>query len=362
MRVFRFWNFLPWKENEVELNRKTLILGVALFSMSAFGDWSRNVSRWGTSDWGEGEAYKIAHKAVDSELEALRKQCTQEGGVFRSSKRQGFCDPRDPRDPFGSDTCAVHGTAYCFSDSGYLEKDVEVSELNGDGDGVFDPGEEVKIDVKVKNPNRIAIIDLKVSLTVGAGNQALEVTSGGASLGTLIPSETKTASLRGKVPGTASCGATTLLKFTLRSRSSTGREFTQQSSQPFGVGKLAAEPIVVSQEGVSMPLTKEVVSYPIQVDGSDAEIYQVKLSYSAFVQQPANYRAWLTSPDEKVSWSFIPDETRRNVIFNEDLTELFGGSKVKGEWYLSGDIRSADNIATITGYRLSITPNIFKCD
>lgn len=343
------------------MNRKTLILGMALSSVSAFGDWSRNVSRWGTSNWGEGEAYKIAHKAVDSELEALRKQCTQEGGVFRSSKRQGFCDPRDPSDLFGSDTCAVHGKAYCFSDSGYLEKDVGLSEKSGNGNGVFDPGEEVKIEVRVKNPSRAAIVDLKVNLSV-EGKQGLELTSQEVLLGTLIPDGTKTASLYGKVPESASCSTRSLLKFSLTSKDATGsRKFTQQFSQPFGVGKFA-DPIVISEDGVSMPLTKEGVSYPIQVAGPDVDIFQVKLSYSAYVQQPANYRAWLTAPDRKVTFSFIPDETRRNVIFNEDLTEFFAGSKIDGKWYLSGDMRRADNVAIISQYRLSVTPNIFKCD
>ncbi len=292
---------------------------------------------------------------MDIKLEAYRKQCVKESGIFSSTKKRGFCEPDDPSDLFCRIECPVFGRAFCRLDSASIEEEVQLSEVNGNGNGVFDPGEEVKIAVTVKNTGRTDITSLKGTLSVDP-NPAIEIKVADATLGILVLGESKTVSFSGKVPSGAPCGSKALLKFVLK-----GNDFLHRFSQPFVVGKLAAEPIVVSKTGVSMPLTPNGVSYAIQVDGPDAEIYKVRLFYSAEVEQPGFYRAWLTAPNLKNSWAYFADETRKHVLFNEDLTEFFSGAKVSGKWYLSGDITGLDNRAEITGYQLSVTPNLFDC-
>lgn len=320
--------------------------------------WNTSLPVYGCGE-SDGLAYTDAERSIGGELAAYRQQCTKQGGVFGSSMRRGFCNPDSPGSLFCRVECLVIGYASCSPGAAYVvQESVQLAEVGGNQNQAFDPGEQVKMDVTIRNAGTTAINAASGSIAIEGAEQIVTIAPLPMIFGDIKPGESKTVSTMVKVLSTAGCGSRVDLKFVI-----TGTNFLYRFSQPFAVGRLTEAPIVATQSGIALPLKPAGISYVIaDVTDVDEDIYQVKLAYSATVRLPRNFRVWLTAPNGKNAWAYFVDESRTAVVFNRDLTDKLRDVKTKGKWYLSGDMSQIDNSATITGFKLTIVPRKFTCE
>jgi len=101
------------------------------------------------------------------------------------SSSDGFWPPTDRIVPLAEENLvAIRRTVLAAGAWTYLDG-VELVEV-GDGDGAFEPGESVELDVTVRNSGRDATTG-PVTLTLSTDDDGATVTAGSASLGTVAP-------------------------------------------------------------------------------------------------------------------------------------------------------------------------------
>lgn len=336
----------------------------ALISNQAFCQtgWKQDASAYGCG-MSEGLAYQDAESSVNQNLAGYAARCAAEGGTFSSSISRGQCKPFNPNDLSCPAECLAWGTAFCQPYHNYVVDDITVREASGgsNSDGSFDPGETILIEIKFRNLGSKPIANVKASVKFDGPSGILNIEHGDATIASVNPGEVKTFSLLAKITSTVACGSKGWLRFVLENP-----DFRRSyMNVPFKVGKLAAEPIVIEKNNFGMQLTPQGLTLELQDIAADVDldVFQVHLDYVASVKFPSKYRMWLTAQSrENTTWAYRVNEKQPEVHFSEDLSSQLPKAKVKGKWFISGDLPDPSNSVLVNYVKLKIVPDKFTCN
>ena len=238
----------------------------------------------------------------------------------------------------------------------------EVDDSLGNGNGIIEPGETIKLWMNALNAAATDLSGLigNVSVTGAPG----VTVSNGLITWDILPAGTQ---LRSVTPATlnvansVTCGSELDVKVNLSSGTRTA-----VANKKLYVGNLAGLPLQTDAAG--LPLTipdNNSATADITVSGAqwdaNSTVLTARLKFNITHTYIGDIVVSLTGPDGTVKEIFKGSGSADNANFNEDISDKLKGMKGTGVWKIKVQDTAAQDVGTLDSTTLTLTPAYFEC-
>jgi len=241
---------------------------------------------------------------------------------------------------------------------------LQITEVNGNGNGVIEPGENASVKVSLFNNTAAAIQGL-----TGTGRLITPVSGIDLSADVLTWDEIATQSslvssnaLSLDISDAVACGQSFKLAFNLKTAD---RDVV--INRDMLVGRLMGEDQQFAASGLPLPVLDDTeVKADLNVAGTQWDATTTILKAKLKVDITHTFRGdldiYLVSPAGEEFTIFLGTGSDADIHLDMDLSAMIGGKLGAGTWTLKVKDTAPDDEGTLDHVELNLTPAVFKCE
>jgi hypothetical protein len=341
-------------EDRGEVHREGLIIG------STFWDLFKGL----IEKHGEAEAQTILAKLAFKMIYTAEKYTDVYPAIL-------VIDDDDANPANGTPNKCIINAA--FSEHGLAEKDAgcslaaieafDIDDSAGNNNGVIEPGETVKINVRARNDGADAIEGMTGIFTV-TENDRIRVAVADVAFPS-VPAQsvgTSTNPLELAVAADAVCGSSFNGKMVL-----TAGPRQAIIAQAFNVGRALGTPEKFSGESLPVAIKDNLTVYsPAQITGAQWEagtlVQEAHLKFEVTHSYIGDLKIGLVAPDGKITELYRGAGDGRDVHFDKDVSVAIAGQVGPGQWKIYVNDSASRDEGSLTSFELTLTPRRYICE
>jgi hypothetical protein len=260
-----------------------------------------------------------------------------------------------------------------FSDHGLREKDLNCNAIrlegwqteDGDGDGVFEPGETVRLKARLENLSQKPLTGLKGQFRLtqdSAEDGILQVSD--LTWDDLLPGQKASSKnwLSFEIHPQTACGKTLSGELSLES---TDQKLTLKTQWP--LGKSAGTTLSFTAPNLPLPIedkktTLSKISLSSPEGSSQAPVLAMTVGFTLRHTYIGDITVHLLSPTGEAFLLYKGEGRGKNVTFSKDISAMVQGRPFNGDWTLKVYDHADLDQGTLDTFQIQAKPGIFVCD
>lgn len=245
------------------------------------------------------------------------------------------------------------------------EIEVVQSEVSGNGNGLIEPGEQIKFDVSLINTTNVEQISVVGSATVASQSNGIVVTQADLDFGNIAVGETANSSTSVvlNVENETACGTTFDVVYDLHSPV---RQAKFKKSYLVG-RKLVGGATLVTAIDLPLPIRdKSNTSTALVFEGDDwlpqTPVHAAHLKFDISHSYRGDIIVTLINPSGDIYPIYQGSGFGSDVHFDQDISPIIAGALGRGEWRLNVYDRYSSDEGTLDAVELTLTAASFLCE
>jgi len=263
-----------------------------------------------------------------------------------------------------SQTFKKHGLAELHPNCYLGTKDgVETTQLQGNDNGIVEPGETFSISLSVHNDSSINIVDMAAIASI-EGNDKVSISNNPLAWSTIPVGQSLASSNQVEmvIADDAVCGSSFKVVFAQKSATRTG-----SLDHSFTLGSHKGTDVKFAVADLPAPIPdKSSVEFEIEnntdIWQADTTVRTAHVKFDITHTYRGDITVYLTSPDGIKTKIHKGSGADDDIHFDEDVSSLLKGKKGKGKWILEVKDALANDTGYLDSFELTLNPNIYHCE